>query len=241
MSRTLGLFQFVLTFNAPITMKNIKIPGLSLTHTINSIFCIGRNYADHAKELNNPVPALPVVFTKPVNTITFDGGEIIIPTNLTKNVHHEAEMVISIGKFGRYIPEADAMDYVSGYAIGIDVTARDLQSVLKEKSQPWTLAKGMDTFAPIGSFVPASSISDPHNLSVKLTVNGQTRQEGNTSEMIFSIPALISYISQFATLHEGDLIFTGTPAGVGQLKNGDKVVAQLGNNLSRLSVSVKEI
>ncbi|MCH8557727.1 MAG: fumarylacetoacetate hydrolase family protein [Balneolia bacterium] len=222
-------------------MRNIKIPGLSLTHTINSIFCIGRNYADHAKELNNPVPALPVVFTKPVNTVTFDGGEIIIPTNLTQDVHHEAEMVISIGKFGRYISEAEAMDYVSGYAIGIDVTARDLQAALKEKSQPWTLAKGMDTFAPIGSFVPAAEVSDPHNLNVKLTVNGQTRQDGNTSDMIFSIPALISYVSRFITLHEGDLIFTGTPAGVGPLKNGDKVVATLGNNLSRLSVSVKEI
>lgn len=241
MSRTLGLFQFVLIISYHFLMRNIKIPGLSLKHSINSVFCIGRNYADHAKELNNPLPALPVVFTKPVNTITFDGGEIIIPTNLTQSVHYEAEMVISIGKFGRYISEDEAMEFVSGYGIGIDVTARDLQSALKEKSHPWTLAKGMDTFAPIGNFVPAEAVPNPHNLSVKLSVNGEIKQDGNTADMIFTIPALISYISQFVTLHEGDLIFTGTPAGVGQLNDGDEVVATLGNNLSRLSVSVKEI
>lgn len=222
-------------------MRNIKIPGLALTHSINSVYCIGRNYAEHARELNNPVPALPVVFSKPVTAITFDGGEIIIPKNLTQDVHHEAEMVVSIGRTGRFIPEAEAMSFVSGYAIGIDVTARDLQSALKAKAHPWTLAKGMDTFAPIGNFIEAAKISDPADLTVSLSVNGEQRQHGNTSDMIFSLPALISFLSQYVTLHKGDLIFTGTPQGVGPLRHGDKVSAVLGKNLSTLSLSVREI
>lgn len=222
-------------------MRNIKIPGLALTHSINSVYCIGRNYAEHARELNNPVPALPVVFSKPVTAITFDGGEIIIPKNLTQDVHHEAEMVVSIGRTGRFIPEAEAMSFVSGYAIGIDVTARDLQSALKAKAHPWTLAKGMDTFAPIGNFIEAAKISDPADLTVSLSVNGEQRQHGNTSDMIFSLPALISFLSQYVTLHKGDLIFTGTPHGVGPLRHGDKVSAVLGKNLSTLSLSVREI
>ncbi len=222
-------------------MRNIKIPGLSLTHTINTIFCIGRNYKDHAKELNNPLPDLPVVFTKPVNTVIFSGGEIIIPRRLTNDVHHEAEMVVSIGKFGSYISPEDAMEYVSGYGIGIDITARDVQSALKSKGHPWTLAKGMDTFAPIGDFVDAEKVADPHNLDITLHVNGELRQKGNTSDMIFTIPALISYISEYATLHKGDLIFTGTPAGVGPLHDGDEITAEIGNGISSLSVNVRDL
>lgn len=222
-------------------MRNVKIPGLPVPQSVNTVYCIGRNYTEHAKELNNPVPALPVVFTKPVTAITFDGGEILIPGILTKDVHHEAEMVISIGKTGRFINEDEAMSYISGYGIGIDVTARDLQSALKSKGHPWTLAKGMDTFAPIGNFVEASSIENPADLTVTLSVNGELRQSGNTSDMIFSLPALISYLSGFVTLRRGDLIFTGTPAGVGPLRNGDKVTAALGNNLSTLSLSVRQL
>ncbi|MCH8486287.1 MAG: fumarylacetoacetate hydrolase family protein [Candidatus Cyclonatronum sp.] len=222
-------------------MRNIKIPGLAQTQSINSVYCIGRNYAEHAKELNNPIPALPVVFTKPVTAITFDGGEIIIPKNLTRDVHHEAEMVVSIGRTGRFVPESEAMSYISGYAIGIDVTARDLQSALKAKAHPWTLAKGMDTFAPIGNFAEASVVEDPADLSISLFVNGERRQHGNTSDMIFSLPALISFLSQYVTLHKGDLIFTGTPEGVGPLIHGDKVSAMLGKNLSSLRLTVREI
>lgn len=222
-------------------MRNIKIPGLTTTESINTLFCIGRNYADHAKELSNPVPALPVVFTKPINTVTYDGGEIIVPTDLTDDVHHEVEMVVAIGKYGRNIPENEAMDYILGYGVGIDVTARDVQSSLKAKSHPWTLAKGMDTFAPIGNFVDAAKIEDPHNLDISLAVNGKIRQKGNTRDMIFSLPALISFLSQYCSLHKGDLIFTGTPAGVSKLNNGDTITAQLGGDVSTLSVNVKFI
>jgi len=221
-------------------MRNIKIPGLRNTESINTLFCIGRNYVDHAKELNNPVPKLPVVFTKPINTVIYDGGEILIPTSLTQDVHHEVEMVVAIGKYGKNISENDAMEYVLGYGVGIDVTARDVQSVLKSKSHPWALAKGMDTFAPIGNFTDASLVADPHNLPITLKVNGEVRQQGNTSDMIFNIPALISFLSQYCALNKGDLIFTGTPAGVGKLSHGDVIHADLGNGVSVLQVSVKE-
>lgn len=220
-------------------MRNIRIPGLNTSYTAHSVFCIGRNYADHAKELNNPLPVLPVVFTKPITALTYDGGEIRVPQNLTQNVHHEVEMVVAIGKYGRFISEEDAMSYVAGYGVGIDVTARDLQSALKEKAHPWTLAKGMDTFAPLGNFVEAKEVTHPGQLSISLEVNGQLRQQGNTADMIFSLPALISFVSQYISLHKGDLLFTGTPAGVGPLNDGDKVTAQLGDGLSRLSVDVK--
>ncbi len=222
-------------------MKNAKIPGLRHTHTINTIFCIGRNYAEHAKELNNPIPSRPVVFTKPLSSITFDGGEIIIPSEHTKDVHHEAEMVVAIGKYGKFIKPEDAMDYISGYGIGVDVTARDVQSDLKSKSQPWDLAKGLDTFAPIGNFVEPEQVPNPDDLTVKLSVNGEVRQSGNTADMMFKLPYLISFLSTWFSLNEGDLIFTGTPSGVGKLQHGDHVVASLGGNLSILDVSVKEI
>ncbi|MCH8567276.1 MAG: fumarylacetoacetate hydrolase family protein [Balneolales bacterium] len=226
-------------------MRNIKIPGLTKAESVHTIYCIGRNYSEHAKELNNPTPVLPVVFTKPLSSLTFDGGEVIIPSALTQNVHHEVEMVVSIGKFGRFIPESEAMKYVSGYGIGIDVTARDVQNELKAQSYPWTLAKGMDTFAPLGTFTDAAKVSAPDKLQLSLYVNGEVRQSGNTSDMIFSIPALISFISQYCSLHKGDLIFTGTPAGVARMSHKDEVYARLstenGKVISELKVNVREV
>jgi 2-keto-4-pentenoate hydratase/2-oxohepta-3-ene-1,7-dioic acid hydratase in catechol pathway len=222
-------------------MRNIKIPGLRNTHSINTLFCIGRNYSEHAKELNNPVPEFPVVFTKPINTLTFDGGEILIPSSLTDDVHHEVEMVVAIGKYGKDIPENEAMSYVCGVGVGIDVTARDVQSVLKSKSHPWTLAKGMDTFAPIGNFREIEDAGNIHDMNIELRINGEVRQQGSTGDMIFSIPALISFLSRYCALNKGDLIFTGTPAGVGKLHQGDEIEAILGDNISSLNVSVKKI
>lgn len=222
-------------------MRKIRIPGLHTSYIAHSVLCIGRNYAEHAKELNNPLPLLPVVFTKPVTAITYSGGEVLIPERLTQNVHHEVEMVVAIGKYGRFIPEAEAMEYIAGYGVGIDVTARDLQTALKEKAQPWTLAKGMDTFAPIGNFVQPQMVQDPENLNISLSVNGEIRQQGNTSDMIFSLPALISFVSQYISLHKGDLLFTGTPSGVGPLRDGDQVKAELGDGLSKLNVDVKYV
>lgn len=212
------------------------IPGLDHL-PVGTIFCIGRNYAEHAKELNNPIPGNPIIFTKPVTSLISNGSTIRIPEGSTE-IHHEAEMVVAIGKGGKDISRSEAKNHVAGYAIGIDVTDRRLQSDLKEKSHPWLLAKGLDTFAPLGVFVPASAISNLSDVTITLSVNKTVRQNGNTKDMLFQVDDLIARLSKFFTLRPGDLIFTGTPAGVGPLKHGDKVEATLGNRLSHLEVNV---
>lgn len=210
------------------------LPHLS-AHTL---FCIGRNYAEHAKELNNPIPDRPVVFTKPLTTLLPDGGTVLLPA-VTDDVHHEIELVVAIGTGGKDIPVDSALNHVAGYAIGLDMTARDIQTTLKTKSHPWELAKGLDTFAPLGNFVPAASIPDPSNLRLELKVNGQVRQSGTTADMLNSIPSLIHFLSTYFTLHPGDLIFTGTPEGVSAVKDGDVLHATLEQGRSTLTVVVR--
>lgn len=217
-------------------MQRLSLPGLPDLFA-NTLFCIGRNYAEHAKELNNPILDRPVVFTKPITTIIFDGDEIRIPS-VTSDVHHEVELVVAIGKGGKHIPVESALSHVAGYAIGLDMTARDIQTDLKANSHPWDLAKGLDTFGPLGRFVPASDVRDPGQLQLTLTVNGEIRQDGNTSDMLHSVPALISFLSTYFTLQPGDIIFTGTPKGVSAVKPGDVLVATLEDGLSTLSVRV---
>ena len=206
---------------------------------LHTIFCIGRNYAEHARELNNPVPEAPIVFLKPLSALVSDGGSIVLPKQ-SEQVHHEVEIVVLIGKSGKNISEAEAHTFISGYAVGIDVTARDIQSKAKAKGHPWSVAKGFDTFAPISNFVSADKIADPSNIDVSLTVNGEIRQKGNSKDMLFPIPRLISYLSTIFTLHPGDLIFTGTPEGVNLLNEGDRLLAQLNNGLVNLTVKVKK-
>jgi len=218
-------------------MPFFQLPGLSHL-SAHTLFCIGRNYAEHAKELNNPIPDRPVVFTKPLTTLLADGGTVILPP-VTTDVHHEVELVVAIGTGGKNIPVESALSHVAGYAIGLDMTARDIQNSLKAKSHPWELAKGLDTFAPIGNFVPAASISDPSSLSLELKVNGEVRQSGTTADMLNSIPSLISFLSSYFTLHPGDLIFTGTPAGVSAVQDGDVLEARLEHGLSTLTVGVR--
>lgn len=217
-------------------MPRYPVPGLEPLEA-HTIFCIGRNYAEHAKELNNPVPDRPVVFTKPRTALLPDGGTIRIPA-FTQDVHHEVELVVAIGIGGRNIPAADALRHVAGYAIGLDMTARDIQSDLKAKAHPWDLAKGPDTFAPIGRFVPAAAVPDPSDLILTLDVNGGRRQTGHTRDMLHSVPALIAFLSAHFTLTPGDLIYTGTPAGVGPVQPGDVMHAALGKGLSVLTVDV---
>lgn len=202
---------------------NKIIPGLDIP--VNNIFCIGRNYADHAKEMNAPLPKEPMVFLKPSNTICFDGSLIELPEQ-TKEVHHEAELVLAIGKTGKNIPKELAYAYIAGFGIGIDFTARDLQTIAKQKGLPWAVAKGFDQFAPISVF----KLLDTHHLSdqeVLLSVNGQQRQNGQTRDMIFDPPTLVAYLSTIFTLTEGDLIFTGTPEGVSAVHTGDVITASL--------------
>ena len=213
-----------------------SLPGLENLRP-GAIYCIGRNYAEHAKELNHPIPKTPIIFMKPVCSLLPDQGTVIIPNN-TKNVHHEAELVIAIGKGGKNISRENALSHVAGYAIGIDITARDIQNELKDTGKPWLLSKGLDTFSPIGNFVPLSSIAQPHNISVKLSVNGITKQNGNTENMLFPIDILIEKVSSYFTLAPGDLIYTGTPEGVGPLIHGDIVEAHINEGVSALKVHV---
>ncbi len=222
-------------FFISLNMNSFKIPGTNLP--LKTIYCIGRNYSEHAKELNNEVPNSPIVFLKPQSSICFDGDKIKIPKQ-SKDVHHEVELVVAISKDGKNIPEEDAKHYIHSIGIGIDFTARDIQQQAKEKGHPWSIAKGFDTFAPISSFVSVNKIQDLHNLDLKLLVNNTSQQFGNTSQMIFNIEYLISFLSSIFHLQEGDLIFTGTPKGVSSIQKGDKIKAILGENLATLSVSV---
>ena len=201
------------------------IPGTQL-HAQN-IFCIGRNYAEHAKELGNAVPTEPIVFLKPTSALCYDGEKILLPARSTR-VDHEVEIVVAIGRGGKNISTADAPSHIGGLGVGIDFTARDLQDKAKEKGLPWTLSKGFDTFAPISSFIaPPKDGADLARLEIELTVNGELRQKGSSAEMIFPIAKLIEYLSQNFTLSPGDLIFTGTPKGVAPLKSGDICEARL--------------
>lgn len=196
-----------------------------------SVYCIGRNYAEHARELNNPVPGDPVIFMKPVTSLLQNGGTVILPDG-SSEVHHEAELVVLIGARGKNIKEANAFNHIAGYAAGVDITDRAKQSELKAKSLPWLAAKGLDTFAPLGNIIPVLELTHPDNIDVTMLVNGEIRQSGNTSDMLFPIPVLISRLSALFTLQPGDLIFTGTPAGVGPLRKGDKAEARIAGGKS---------
>lgn len=216
-------------------MKYPEVPGLDLT--IHSIFCIGRNYELHAREMGHKSPSKPMIFLKPLSSICYDGANIEIPKE-SNNVHHEVELLIAIGKGGKDILKEDALHHIAGYGIGIDFTARDLQAQAKEKGHPWSVAKGFDGFAPISSFVQFQNQNELDELSVELKVNGITRQKGITSDMIFDIPTLVSYLSTIFTLSEGDIIFTGTPMGVSAVQPGDVVEAVLGENKISLTVTI---
>lgn len=215
-------------------MKNPAIPGLNIP--VHTIFCIGRNYEKHARELGSEPPSSPIVFLKPTSTICFDGEVIHLP-KLSHDVHHEVELVIAIGKSGKNIPRESAPEYIAGFGIGIDFTARDLQQKAKEKGHPWSVCKGFDQFAPISHFIPFEGNTIP-NFDLELTVNAETRQKSSTSNMIFNIPTLISYLSEIFSLEEGDLIFTGTPEGVSAVKEGDEVKATLADNITSLTVTI---
>ncbi|MEX0647657.1 MAG: fumarylacetoacetate hydrolase family protein [Balneolaceae bacterium] len=200
-----------------------------------SIYCIGRNYAKHAKEMGSETPSKPVVFLKPRSSLVYNNGTITLPPE-SKNVHHEVELVVLIGsKVQKILPEK-AHEAIRAVAIGLDLTARDLQSEAKQKGLPWSLAKGFDTFAPVGKFTDYTPSIDLQNLDIEVRINNKLRQSGNTSQMIFPVADLISYLSRHFTLYPGDLIFTGTPEGVGPVKAGDSITATLQHGLSTLDL-----
>jgi len=187
----------------------------------SKIVCVGRNYLEHARELGNEIPERPLLFFKPPSAIIRDGEAIVLPGE-SQQVEHEAEIAVVIGERARRVPANRAMDHVVGYAPLNDITARDLQKI----DGQWARAKGFDTFCPIGAMMPASGL-DPAALDVVCRVNGQVRQRGNSADMAFPIPILIEYISSIMTLEPGDLIATGTPAGVGRLYDGDIVEVEV--------------
>lgn len=191
------------------------------------IICIGRNYVEHARELSNPLPENPVFFLKPDSALVIRNRPFYYP-DFSTDIHYETELVLKICKVGKSIPEKYAQDYYDQIGLGFDFTARDLQQKCKEKGLPWEIAKGFDYSAPISQeFIPKESVPDLKNISFHLELNGKRVQEGHSGEMIFSFEKIIAYVSKFMTLQTGDLIFTGTPSGVGPVKIGDKLEAYL--------------
>ncbi|KAF9149940.1 hypothetical protein BG015_008247 [Linnemannia schmuckeri] len=207
--------------------------------TGRKIIAIGRNYSEHAKELGNAVPTEPFFFLKPTSSYITDGQSIEIPAGC--EVHHELELSVIIGKEGRDILAEDADNYIAGYALSLDMTARNVQDKAKKEGRPWSASKGYDTFTPIGAFIPKDQIPDHGNVDLSLQVNGVTKQKGNTRDMIFSVPALIENVSSIMKLEEGDVIMTGTPKGVGRVLSGETVTCDLavdGKVLSKLTFPV---
>lgn len=211
---------------APL-IPSLSVAGSPLRFPLRRVWCIGRNYADHAKEMGHAaLPEAPVIFAKPADAVVADGGTIVFPC-ATGDLHHEVELVVAIGRDGfRIAPEA-ALEHVFGYAVGIDLTRRDLQAAAKAKANPWEVGKSFDRSAPVGTIRPVADCGHPARGTISLRVNGGLRQNGDLAQMIWPVPALIAQLSQLFELHAGDLIFTGTPAGVAAVRPGDSLDAAI--------------
>ena len=217
-------------------MKTAKIPATNQQFPIGKIVCLARNYAEHARELGNETPAAPVLFIKPASSVIGDGATMRIPP-FSQECHFEVELAVLIGQQCRAVPAGRALEYVAGYGVAIDMTLRDVQNQLKAKGLPWEIAKGFDTSCPLSDFMPAAQVPDPHALNLKLAVNGEGRQNGSSADMIHRIPQIVAYSSAIFTLEPGDVILTGTPAGVGQVRAGDVMTAEIGT-VGRLTIPV---
>ncbi len=205
----------------PPQVPSLPVTGDSRRFAVNRIYCVGRNYADHACEMvHAPERGPPFFFMKPANSIVADGKDMQYP-NLSKDVHHEVEMVVAIGKGGANIPADKALEHVYGYGVGLDMTRRDLQGEAKKMGRPWDTGKAFDQSAPCGAITPAAQCGHLEQGKIALLVNGQVRQEGDLNQLIWNIPDTIAYLSTLFTLEPGDLIMSGTPAGVGPIQKGD--------------------
>lgn len=199
----------------------LDVKGTEAKFPVRRIYCIGRNYAAHAREMgHDPDREPPFFFQKPADALLVNGGDFPYPAR-TSDVHFEIELVVALGKGGADIDAARALDHVYGYAVGLDMTRRDLQAEAKKLGRPWEVGKAFERSAPCSAVVPAGTIGHPSKGAIWLTVNGETRQRGDLSQLIWNVPESIAYLSSFFTLAPGDLLFTGTPAGVGALKRGD--------------------
>lgn len=194
------------------------------------IICIGRNYADHARELKNEVPTAPVLFLKP-DTALIRNNEPFFYPDFSRDIHHEVELVYRVSRPGKYIAPEFVWRHVDAVGLGIDFTARDLQADLKAKGLPWEISKAFNGSAPVSQFLPLDTFPDHANLHFHLNVNGEVRQRGHTADLLFPLPQMVAYASQFFTLNTGDLLFTGTPAGVAPVHPGDRLQAWLEDQL----------
>ncbi|WP_305857544.1 fumarylacetoacetate hydrolase family protein [Balneatrix alpica] len=213
------------------------VDGETLLHPLGKVVCIGRNYAEHAKELNNPIPTEPILFIKPSTSVTPLQEPLSLPQGLGE-VHHELELAVLIGTPLRQADEATAKQAIAGYGLALDLTLRELQSKLKEKGQPWEKAKCFDGACPLSPWLRAEAVTDVQNLNLSLTINGEVRQQGNTADMLTPVYALLAYASRFFTLEPGDVVLTGTPAGVGPLRSGDQLSLSL-DSLLHITSQVK--
>jgi len=207
-------------------MKTARIPSTGQEFPIGKIVCLARNYAEHARELGNPLPDEPVLFMKPATAVIADGGTVRIPA-YSRECHYEVELALLIGKTARSVPLEQALEHLAGYGVAIDMTLRDVQERLKARGLPWEIAKGFDGACPLSDFVPAASIADPGNLGLRLRVNGEIRQNGTTADMIQGVAGIIAHVSGIFTLEPGDVILTGTPAGVGAVRPGETIEADI--------------
>ena len=219
-------FRMPMTITVPmptVPVPTVPVQGEAAAFPVRRIWCVGRNYAEHAREMgSDPERTPPFFFAKPADAVVPGGGTLVFPPQ-TAALHHEVELVVAIGVGGQDIEASRALEHVYGYAVGLDMTRRDLQAEAKRLGQPWAFAKGFDQSCPIGTIVPAASGFDPTNGAIGLTVNGTQRQSGNLSDMIWPVQDAIAFLSRFVALAPGDLIMTGTPAGVGPVLPGDVV------------------
>lgn len=217
-------------------MKTVKIKNSSKEFGVGKIVCVGRNYVEHAQELGNEVPEKPIVFLKPSSAVIYSGDCIRYPS-FSEDMHHEVELVLLIGNNVKDAAIEEAEDAIAGYGVGLDMTLRDVQTKLKSKGHPWTIAKCFDTSAVLSKFVLKENLPLSLNEEIVLTVNGEERQRDKLSKMIFKPAEIIQYLSSLITLEEGDLIFTGTPKGVGKVNKGDEIKAGI-TGVAELTVIV---
>ena len=227
-------------FPAPAVVA-VSVLGESALFPVHRIYCVGRNYEEHAKEMGFSGREAPFFFLKPTDALVFvaDGetGQMPYPS-LTQNLHHEIELVVAIGKGGRDIPAREAMSHVYGYAVGLDMTRRDLQGEMKKQGRPWCIGKGFDHSAPMGPITKAAEAGSVEHAEIRLDINGQSRQKSTTEQLMWKIPEIIEHLSAAWELQPGDLIFTGTPEGVGAVKAGDLMVGAVAG-LGELRIQIQ--
>ncbi|MBA8817844.1 5-carboxymethyl-2-hydroxymuconate isomerase [Ochrobactrum sp. P6BS-III] len=222
---------------APRPQPFLPVKGTDALFPVHRIYCVGQNYADHAIEMGgDPTRNPPFFFQKNPDSLVINGGDFPYPPK-TEDVHHEIELVIALKTGGIDIPVEKALDHVYGYAVGIDMTRRDLQAVAKKAGRPWEVAKAFEHSAPCSAIAPVSDVGHPQSASISLSINGETRQSGDLNQMIWKVAETISYLSSLFELQPGDLIFTGTPAGVGPVQRGDRLVGKV-DGVGSVSVTV---